>query len=582
MQSAYPAEPIGEITTIAGQEISIALYDITMLADPDSGYSRAVGEYGSCLSIPYGERQLYASVFLADSTDNSHLKATLFGETPPGEERFVQGISRFPVPGTLVYATPDDVMAQIYGASQPNTFTVGYYRDAPDIPCRVDINKLLTQPSAVLGTTGSGKSATVTAIIHSLLQHGRESGHEKWNPNILIFDPHGEYGEAFANHSRLSAAEGGLTLPYWMLDLRETVNLLVDDSDATASAEEDILRRALVQARYEAANQLGYDAAVVSADSPLPYQLGDAAAFNELGRMSGNVLYEEGLIGKINRERPLNIDLPQHVLFNKLIRKIDTLASDTRLAFLMKEPDMSENPLPDIISKLTGAPQQPVIIDLSGMPNDVASILCATVARTLFNLRIWQTPEERAATPLLLVCEEAQRYIPERENVAHRSARQAIQRIAKEGRKYGVGLMLVSQRPSDIDFSVLSQCTSWFVLRLNNPNDRQQVHALLPDSFSSLSGLLPSLRQREALFVGNAALLPASLHIRDLSDDELPNSGNADYITGWKQERQTDLQLKDLVDRWVYQKNTGLPPRKHDASEYDSSERDDSEHDDSE
>jgi DNA helicase HerA-like ATPase len=193
------------------------------------------------------------------------------------------------------------------------------------------------------------------------------------------------------------------------------------------------------------------------------------------------------------------------------------------------------------------------VINLSGVPNEVAGVSSAVIARTLFNLKVWQTSDERASDPVLLVCEEAHRYVPNRGEAQYEAAQEAIRRIAKEGRKYGVGLLLVSQRPSEVEGTVLSQCNSWIVLRVTNDADREHVKAILPDSMAGLTKMLSGLRRQEAIFVGQAAMLPSRIMIRDLADDQLPRSNDIDFDEGWQSEAMSAAQLTAVANRWRYQ-----------------------------
>ena len=202
---------------------------------------------------------------------------------------------------------------------------------------------------------------------------------------------------------------------------------------------------------------------------------------------------------------------------------------------------------------MISAKDQPKVIDLSGIPNEVAGIASAAIARTLFNLKVWQTPDEREKDPVLLICEEAHRYVPNRGEAQYEAAQEAVRRIAKEGRKYGLGLILVSQRPSEVEATVLSQCNSWIVLRITNSNDREHVNSILPDSMSGLTKMLSGLRRQEAIFVGQATTLPSRIMFRDLSAEQLPRSNDIDFDSGWQSDPMTDDQIKDLVNRWRYQ-----------------------------
>ena len=395
------------------------------------------------------------------------------------------------------------------------------------------MNELLGKHTAVLGSTGSGKSGTVAAIIHSLLERGKEAGHQNWKPRIVILDPHNEYGSAFPSHSRLSTDDGSLLLPYWLLNFQETVALLVGNP-SVATSQANIVKMALMDARKEAAIILKIDPLAITVDSPVPYKLSTLRA-------------------KIDADKPEQKSKQDS--HNSILQKLDLLKSDARLTFLMTEWDGDiHDPFPGIVGQLVGDTDQPRVIDLSGVPNEVAGISSAVVARVLFNLKVWQTTDERSIDPVLLVCEEAHRYVPNRGEAQYEAAQEAIRRIAKEGRKYGVGLLLVSQRSSEVEATVLSQCNSWIVLRITNDADREHVKSILPDSMSGLTKMLSGLRRQEAIFVGQAATLPSRIMMRDLKPEQLPRSNDIDFDKGWQSSAMTAEQLKNIVNRWRYQR----------------------------
>jgi hypothetical protein len=236
------------------------------------------------------------------------------------------------------------------------------------------------------------------------------------------------------------------------------------------------------------------------------------------------------------------------------LEKLDVLVRDARVRFLMTEwAGGNQDPFPAIVAQLVGAGPQPRIVDLSGVPNEVAGVSSAVIARTLFNLKVWQNADERSKDPVLLVCEEAHRYVPNRGEAQYEAAQEAVRRIAKEGRKYGLGLLLVSQRPSEVEATVLSQCNSWIVLRITNDADREHVRSILPDSMAGLTKMLSGLRRQEAIFVGQAAMLPSRIIVRTLAANQLPRSHDIDFDCGWQNDAMTSDQLKTVAKRWRYQ-----------------------------
>ncbi len=221
----------------------------------------------------------------------------------------------------------------------------------------------------------------------------------------------------------------------------------------------------------------------------------------------------------------------------------------------MMEPwDGKTDPFPQILGQFMGDGSDVRVVDLSGVPNEVAGTASAAVARMLFAVKIWQTEEERRSSPVLLVCEEAHRYVPNAGGAQYEAAQGAIRRLAKEGRKYGIGLMLVSQRPSEVEATVLSQCNSWIVLRIANESDREHVRAILPDSMAGLTSVLSGLRRQEAIFVGLAATIPSRILIRTLTSEQLPSSGDIDFEAGWQELPLSEANLGTIAERWRYQR----------------------------
>lgn len=565
---------IGKIIEVDGSRI-IAEFDPTIsdLSRVFAGENYPIGQFGSIIKVHFGRRSIYGLVsrlrMKADyqlekglpvaSSDERIIEADLFGE---GEWRrkdenefaleFERGVATYPLPQQTIYLTPKSELRFIYGDAKGAVIELGEHVGSGGAPCYAELNELLGKHTAILGSTGAGKSGTVAAVIHSILERGQIAKHEHWHPQIIILDPHNEYGKAFPAHQRLSTDEGSLKLPYWLLDLEESLSLFIGKTEFAATSQSNIVKNALIAVREQAAEQLGLDKSQLTVDSPVPYVLGDSNGLDHFGKKDGE-LYTEGLIGAINQQRPLGADKKAHEDFSKVIRKIDSLLKDGRLKFMMESWSGAEDPLPTIVNQFLTQQTTVQIVDLSGVPNEVAGVASAAIARIVFQLKVWQTEAERQNSPVLLVCEEAHRYVPNRGEAQYEAAQSAIRRIAKEGRKYGVGLLLVSQRPSEVEATVLSQCNSWIVLRITNDADREHVRSVLPDSMSGLTKMLSGLRRQEAIFVGQAATLPTRVMIRSLSHDQLPRSNDVDFDKGWQQQAMTIAQISDVVTKWRYQ-----------------------------
>ena len=569
---------IGKIIEVDGTHIVADLAaDVTELSRIYSGDVYPIGQFGSIVRVHFGEKIIYGyvsrlrmkaefeverGVAVTSSDDQRVIEADLFGEgewrtnSATGEMTldFERGVSTFPLPQQILYLTPKSELRYIYGQQNSSSIILGEHVGSGGAECLADLNELIGKHTAILGSTGAGKSAAVAAIVHSILDMGMNNDGKKWNPLVIILDPHNEYGKAFPNHRRLSTDEGTLSLPYWLLDLEEISELLVGTTEHAATSQANVVKNALLDVRQQSAELLGLQIEEVTVDSPIPYELGDPRGLDVFGETLGGESYGVGLVGAINRQRPDNRTRSNHTEYNSVLRKLETRMRDARMSFMMRPWDGKADSIRDVLKQLVDSQQGLVIVDVSGVPNETAGTATAALVRTLFSLKIWQTDEERRSSPVLLVCEEAHRYIPNSGDAQYASAQSAIRRVAKEGRKYGIGLFLVSQRPGEVEATVLSQCNSWVVLRTANETDRNHVRGVLPDALEGLTKTLSGLRRQEAIFVGQAAALPSRIMVRTLLDDQLPASSDIDFYEGWRSDGLSDEQLDGISERWRYQK----------------------------
>jgi DNA helicase HerA-like ATPase len=551
---------IGRIIEVDGSHVIAELdQNIQELSRVFGGETYPIGQFGSIIKIHFGRRIIYGYVgrlrmkseyerehglTVVSNVDARVVEADLFGEgewilntkTSPAkwELIFERGVSTFPLPQQAVYLTPSSELRFIYGQGKGATIDIGEHVGTGGTPCYVDMNELLGKHTAVLGSTGAGKSATVAAILRGIIERGNLQTRKTWEPRVIILDPHNEYAAAFSDHKRLSTDEGTLSLPYWLLNLQETISLIIGKTEFVATSQSNILKLALLNARMAGVSATGVPREKITVDSPIPYSL-------------------DKFKQEIDVQRPTGTNKKEQEPFNSVINKLEVLERDARMTFLMKAWDGINDNFPEIIAQFIGGKEFVRIVDLSGIPNEVAGIASAVIARTLFNMKVWQTAKERQASPTLLVCEEAHRYVPNSGEAQYEAAQEAIRRIAKEGRKYGLGLMLVSQRPSEVEATVLSQCNSWIILRITNETDREHVRSILPDSLAGLTKVLSGLRRREAIVVGQAVLLPSRILIRELDLDQLPQSQDVDFDIGWQNEPMKDAKIKEIGDRWRIQ-----------------------------
>jgi len=559
-----PGDPIenlaiGTIIEVDGTHIVAELdAQISELSRVYGGVIYPIGQFGSIIRIHYGRTLIYGYVsrlrmkaeyerekgLVPESSSTARVvEADLFGEGewinqgdgPLGgwRLRFERGVSTFPLPQQKVYLTPKTELKYVFGEGEGAPIEIGEHVGSGGTPAYVNMNELLGKHTAILGSTGAGKSGTVAAILHAIVARGAENNYERWNPRIVILDPHNEYGDAFPRHERLSTDEGSLSLPYWLLDFHETVGLLIGKTEFVATSQSNIVKTALLSARQEGAETVGLDPREITVDSPVPYSLD---RFQKL----------------IEADRPPQKSKQDS--HNSILQKLEVLRRDARLRFMMDEWDGSSDGFASVIQQFLGEGHPIRIVDLSGIPNEVAGAASSVIARTLFSMKVWQSVEERKRSPVLVVCEEAHRYVPNRGEAQYEAAQEAIRRLAKEGRKYGIGLMLVSQRPNEVEATVLSQCNSWIILRITNDADRQHVRSILPDSLSGLTKILSGLRRREAIFVGQATLLPSRVLVKRLSDEQLPGSHDIDFDEGWQNDPLPNELLAEIGNRWRLQR----------------------------
>lgn len=606
-----PDLEIGTVFEVAGDSIKITLNrDITELTRSYSGRVYDVGQIGSILKMHLGRRMIFATVKLlrlqsdeesaalatsqAPATSNQDrrvIEADLLGEawfnSAAETLRFRRGVSTYPLPLQAVHLITKEETEQLFISAEQQQaddvvrhIPIGTYVGATRVECRANIDRLFGQHSAVLGSTGSGKSNAVTAIIHSLLEHQCYED-SVTHPCVIMIDPHGEYSKAFGEkattyqaYNALRQEEGQaerLSLPYWLMSSDEFRSLIIGKTEFEATTQANIIYKALTHARM-------YSAGLVqTATGAIPHDLPDGQ-HPEISLKNNGVADEEILSFDRDKPRPFKLEeFNAHIInrqakrwhnnqwsditpgefqkdYSSLLNKFRVLKTDPRIRFLMQEYDEGESPtLYQILNQflnVQGDNNNPLkIVDISGLPNEVAGPLAGAIARLIFQYKLHQSHDEREHDPVLFICEEAHRYVPDKGEAQYEVAQNAIRRIAREGRKYGLGLMLVSQRPSDIEGTVISQCNSWIVLRLANSRDQEHVTRFLPDALAGMTRMLSSLPRQEALFVGEAAAIPARIKLRTLQEEERPDSNDISFAKGWGSNGTSQQELDRVIDR---------------------------------
>jgi hypothetical protein len=520
---------IGEVVEIAGSGSQIRI-DGTVLGALQSHKDPSVamsGQVGSQVKMIVGKSWLIANVrtLRASETGEVFAHVDFLGEgTKDASGKlsgFRRGVTRYPIPGCAVQPVTTDDLRAIFAASDEPHIEIGTVYPTDDIRGALYVDPMLGKHFAVLGSTGTGKSTSVSLILHRISELSPE-GH------IVMIDPHGEYSAAFKGCGELFNVDN-LQLPFWLMNFEEHCEVLLSSQDAERQRDADILAKCLLTARTK-----GKDLSTlgkVTVDSPIPYLLTDL----------NTILVNE--MGKLDRAGDT---LP----FQRLKTKLDELRADPRYTFMFSGMLVSDL-MPGLLAKLFRLPShgRPIsIVDVSGVPSEVTSVVVSVLARMVFDYAIWSRTE--AQRPLLLVCEEAHRYVPKDEVANGQAVRKILERIAKEGRKYGVSLGLITQRPSDLAEGVLSQCGTIIAMRLNNDRDQACVRAAMPEGARGFLDAIPALRNRECIVCGEGVAIPIRVRFDDLEPEKRPASSDPSFARLWRETGDEEGIIQRTVKRW--------------------------------
>ncbi|MCJ2183899.1 DUF87 domain-containing protein [Novosphingobium sp. 1949] len=530
--SSGAREPIGVILDIGGAGSRIAL-DIEKLvqlsgdADPSVAIS---GQVGSQVKVRVGNGWLLASVRnqQQDHSVTGGIRADVDFLGEGEEERltgriygFRRGVTAYPIPGAPVYPATSQDLQQIYASDGRASIAVGKVFPTRDIRAGLYIDALLGKHFALLGSTGTGKSTSAALILHRICEHAPE-GH------IIMVDPHGEYAAAFRNTGVILDVSN-LQMPYWLMNFEEHCEILLTSRGDDRQLDSEVLSRALLEARSR--NRLADQLGKITVDSPIPYLLSD------LSSVLNNAM---GKLDKGHSSAP----------YLRIRNRLDELKSDPRYQFMFSGMLVGDT-MVDFIGKLFRLPSRgrPIsIIDVSGVPTEITSTVVAVLSRLVFDFAVWA--REETTRPILLVCEEAHRYVPNEKNADGSSVGRILSRIAKEGRKYGVSLGLITQRPSDLAEGVLSQCGTILSMRLNNERDQAFVRAAMPEGARGFLDAIPALRNRECIICGEGTAIPMRVRFDDLEEYKRPASADPSFTELWSQSGGEEEMVARTVQRW--------------------------------
>lgn len=535
---AFQDKPrVGTVVSVTGSHALVMLD-----ADNPSEDRAARPQLGAIMSVDVGASIVLGLVSAmsvpAPSLDSASsavriIEIELIGEftkpTVNAPARFRRGVSSYPTLGDEVHVATRDELTALFAVNGASSVRVGVVKQDAQIPATVNVDEIFSRHCAVLGTTGAGKSCALALLLRSVLErfpHG----------HIVILDPHNEYSRSFEDRAVVFDPTN-FNLPYWMLTFDELVEVLYPGK-AGYSEEIEILADIVPAAKKmnlsaSGRGRLRTDSSTITVDTPTPYRISELL----------------GLIDKALGGLDSNKNIAP---YKRLRNKIYTISQDARYAFMFGGLTVQDT-LTDMLGALFRIPSegQPVsVIELGGLPGEVVQVVVSVVSRLAFEFGQWGA----GAAPIALICEDAHRYAPANPDDGFAPTRQSLVRIAKEGRKTGVSLWISSQRPTELDPTILSQCNTIFAMRLANQADQEALRAAIPDASTSLLSCMPSLGMGEAIAVGEGVPMPTRIRFDALPHDAVPQSLTASFTDGWSVEIEDDSFVERIVEQWRAQK----------------------------
>ncbi|MHA7901065.1 MAG: ATP-binding protein [Henriciella sp.] len=498
-----------------------------------AGKTDAADDYwavGQLISIQVGKHRVVGLLYKVENEESDWapdgknaitLYVELSGEVRPDDHRgfvFSGGITQYPYIGAVAHKIRKQDLVTIYKSSDASAITIGNLSQAPDIPAVVSVDSLLSRHFAVVGTTGTGKSTAVTLILHLIAKH-------KLNQRILILDPHNEYTSAFGMKANTITAET-LDLPFWLLNLEEFQQVVFrgrEGSQEEIDALREFIPKAKTLYKYGAQNTVRRKAnggSSFTADTPVPYRFADLLKLmdEEIGSLDGAI---------------------RRLTLRHLKARLEAVVNDPRFAFMFGSHDATDR-IEDVLGNIYRVPldNKPItVFQMSGIPSEVVNSVASVLCRLAFDIALASNSKVKT----LVVCEEAHRYIPSDATSAFAPTREAIARIAKEGRKYGVSLAIITQRPNELDPTILSQCNTIFSLRLGNDEDQNVMRKAIASGSRSTLAFLSSLADRECIAFGSAVSTPMRMRFRNLAASARPSSQHVDDGSGVAAAARTSL-----------------------------------------
>lgn len=557
---------IGRVVGVSGERIFISLTDYsdggeteegvppTMIVNlpGDSGPTPLlIGQPGTFVSVGLPSGRLLAMITTIDMKEGSPLQSELKNAEAEGEAiieehkrvvsavpvgtldaggTFERGADVLPTVNSSAFAVPPSTIDSIYRQYAEGNFSLGHLSLIPDQRANINLDAFLSRHGAILGQTGGGKSWTVASFLQKIASFPQST--------VVLFDLHGEYASAFGDEADvISGAE--IELPYWLMNSEELLGLMVDRSESAAPNQIAKFKELLQAAKdsHPENQALGLDR--ITIDTPVYFDF--AEILDEFRRLDTQMVTGQ----RGDRQGPL------FGQFTRLLMRVDSRLNDRRYDLIFHPQTYATSAsMEDLFRRLLGATEadrkKVVIIDLSPVPFDVRNSVISLILRCLFDFAYWYRRVNGASYPIAVFADEAHIYLNDNDADA-RSSRQSAERIAKEGRKYGISLTVISQRPREVSATILSQCNSFLCLRLSNPDDQSYVRNLLPDSVRGITSMFSTLRRGEGILLGDSVMMPTRIRIDP--PNPTPQSEDTSFYAAWNQGPE-EIDVASVLDAW--------------------------------
>lgn len=443
---------------------------------------------------------------------------------------FERGTDCMPTVNAPVFAVDAETIDRIYASYAEGDFSLGTLSLIPGQTAKINLDAFLTRHAAILGQTGGGKSWTVASVIQKVCSFPQST--------IVLFDLHGEYGTTFGHDAEVISALD-LELPYWLMNSEELLGLMVDRSESAAPNQIAKFKELLQAAKLADLENQKLGIPKITIDTPVYFDFDSLIA--EFRRLD-----TEKVPGAT---KPVNG--PLYGQFTRLLMRIDSRMNDRRYDLIFKPKQYATSASMDdlfrrLLGEKVGNRKKIVVVDLSTVPFDVRSSIISLILRCLFDFAYWHRRLNKERYPIAVFADEAHIYLSD-DDKSSEAARRSAERIAKEGRKYGISLTVISQRPRELSSTILSQCGSFLCLRISNPDDQSYVRNLLPDSVRGISAMFSTLRRGEAILLGDSVMMPTRIRID--RPDPRPESDDASFTKLWSQD-PPNLDVQAVLTAW--------------------------------